>query len=150
MYRSSACAGERGGARVGKPRCARIVAITVGCLIAAIIVISPPQWGQRSMSIANTRFSSRAQLMRTGDERVLVNIHGKRGNSSKYPTGSFDSLPLTIDCLTVGNWPFVMLPSPRNRQILRRLCCRKLPVRIAEDDEPLPTQNCPSSTYNDS
>ncbi|MGH8624078.1 MAG: hypothetical protein ACREYC_01985 [Gammaproteobacteria bacterium] len=38
-------AGERGGARIGKPRRARIWATTVGSRIAAMIVKRPPQFG---------------------------------------------------------------------------------------------------------
>ncbi len=33
---------------------------------AAMIFKGPPHWGQFSRSISNTRFSNRAQLMRTG------------------------------------------------------------------------------------
>ena len=55
-------AGARGGARVGKPRCARILAITAGSSIAARMVKGPPQWGQEAMSIANIPLSKWAQL----------------------------------------------------------------------------------------
>jgi hypothetical protein len=34
--------------------------------MAAMIVKGPPQWGHCSLSIANTRLSNRAQLMRAG------------------------------------------------------------------------------------
>src|ERR671914_2819788 len=40
--RSNGRAGERGGALMGKPRCARILAITVGSRMAAMIVKEPP------------------------------------------------------------------------------------------------------------
>jgi len=35
---------------------------------AAMSFKAPPHWGQCSMSIANTRLSNRAQLMRAGAE----------------------------------------------------------------------------------
>jgi hypothetical protein len=60
------CAGDRGGARADKPRDVRILAITVGPTMAAMIFKVPPHWGQCSMSISNTRLSNRAQLMRAG------------------------------------------------------------------------------------
>ena len=59
-------AGERGAARAGKPRCARIWTITWGSTMAAMIFKCPPQRGQRSMPISNTRLSKHAQLMRAG------------------------------------------------------------------------------------
>jgi hypothetical protein len=70
--RSNRCAGERGGARVGRPRWARILTITGGSSMpvlslvegAAMIFKLPPQFGQCSMSMSKTRLSSRAQLMR--------------------------------------------------------------------------------------
>ena len=61
--KSNRCAGERGGARVGRPRWLRILTITGGSSIAAMIFKLPPQFGQcRSMS--KTRLSSLAQLRR--------------------------------------------------------------------------------------
>lgn len=57
-------AGERGGAQVGNPRWARILAITAGSSMAAMMVKGPPQCGQDAMSIANTRLSNCAQLRR--------------------------------------------------------------------------------------
>ena len=53
--RSKALAAARGGARAGKPRWVRILVITEGCSMAAIIFKVPPHWGQCSMSISNTR-----------------------------------------------------------------------------------------------
>jgi hypothetical protein len=64
--RSNERAGDRGGARAGKPRWARIFAMTGGCSMVAMIVKGPPQWGQCSRSISNTRLSNRAQLRRAG------------------------------------------------------------------------------------
>src|SRR5215813_5840430 len=64
--RSNRCAGARGGARVGRPRWVRILTITGGSSMAAIIFKAPPQLGQCSMSMSKTRLSSRAQLMRAG------------------------------------------------------------------------------------
>ena len=60
-------AGERGGARVGKPKWARILAITGGSSMAAMIFKAPPQFEQCSMSMSKTRLSKRAQLMRAGE-----------------------------------------------------------------------------------
>ena len=57
-------AGARGGARAGKHRCVRILAITAGSSMAAMILKSPPHCGQCSRSIPKTRLSRRAQFMR--------------------------------------------------------------------------------------
>ncbi len=46
--RSKRCAGARGGVRADMPRCLRILAITVGSTMAAMIVKGPPQWGHCS------------------------------------------------------------------------------------------------------
>ena len=72
--KSNRCAGERGGARVGRPRWARILTITGGSSMAALrrgsgqamIFKLPPQFGQCSMSMSKTRLSSLAQLRRAG------------------------------------------------------------------------------------
>ena len=66
--KSNRCAGERGGARVGRPRWARILTITGGSSMpvlslvegAAMLFKLPPQFGQCSMS--KTRLSSRAPV----------------------------------------------------------------------------------------
>ena len=47
--RASVRAGERGGARAGKPRCVRILTITARSSMAAIIFSAPPPAGQCSM-----------------------------------------------------------------------------------------------------
>jgi hypothetical protein len=60
--------GERGGARLGKPRWVRILAITAGSSMAAMIFKALPQFGQRSISMSKTRLSRRAQLMRAGEQ----------------------------------------------------------------------------------
>jgi hypothetical protein len=62
--RSNDRTGDRGGALMGKPRCARILAITVGSRMAAMSFKAPPRCGHCSMSISTTRLSNRAQLMR--------------------------------------------------------------------------------------
>ena len=54
--------GARGGARLGKPRCVRILRITVGSSMAARMVNVPPHWGQVVISISKTRLSKWAQL----------------------------------------------------------------------------------------
>src|SRR5215468_9669522 len=48
--KSTRRAGERGGARDGRPRWLRILSITGGSSIAAIIFKAPPQLGQCSIS----------------------------------------------------------------------------------------------------
>ena len=58
-------AGARGGGCAASPRCVSIFSITSGCSITETIFRLPPH-SQRSMSMSNTRFKSRAQLMRTG------------------------------------------------------------------------------------
>ena len=45
---ASGRAGERGGALAGKPRCGRILTITAGSSMAAMILNSPPHCGQCS------------------------------------------------------------------------------------------------------
>src|SRR5262249_11972652 len=57
-------AGARGGARVGRPRCLRILTITDGSSMAAMIFKAPPQFGQRLMSISRRRvcFFARSAL----------------------------------------------------------------------------------------
>ncbi len=57
-------AGARGGARVGKPRCVRILMMTAGSSMAARMVKGPPHWGQVVRSMAKTRLSNWAQLLR--------------------------------------------------------------------------------------
>jgi len=80
----------RGGARLGKPRCARILAITAGSSIAARMVNAPPHWGQVVMSMAKTRLSSCAQLM-----RVRVEAE-ERSPSSLAMFGTGSASPGTI------------------------------------------------------
>ena len=54
-----------GGGCGSNPRWLRIFSITGRSRMAAMILSSPaPQFGQRCMSMSNTRLSSRAQLMR--------------------------------------------------------------------------------------
>src|SRR5262249_34197811 len=64
--RSNRGAGARGGAGVGRPRWVRILTVTGGSSIAAMIFKAPPQLGQCSTSMSKTLLSSRAQLMRAG------------------------------------------------------------------------------------
>lgn len=66
--RSWACAGDLVGARAGKPRWFKILAITLDSMIAVMIFIVPPQYGRCSMSISNTCFKMRVQLIRTEAE----------------------------------------------------------------------------------
>src|SRR5215475_13921425 len=61
--RSTRRSGARGGPRVDRPRWLRILTITGGSSIAAMI-FKAPQLGQCSTSTSKTRLSSRAQLMR--------------------------------------------------------------------------------------
>jgi hypothetical protein len=67
--RSTRRAGARGGARVGRPRWLRILMITGGSSMAAMIFKAPPQFGQCSMSMSKTRFSSLAQVPSNSDGR---------------------------------------------------------------------------------
>ena len=48
-------------------------------MIAAMIFSWPPQFGQCAMSISNTRFSSLAQLSRTGRWYAQVASHSADG-----------------------------------------------------------------------
>ena len=66
--RSTRRAGDRGRARAGRCRWVRILVITAGSTIAAMIFRRPPQFAQYSISISNTRLSRQAQLMRAGAE----------------------------------------------------------------------------------
>ena len=57
----------RGGGCGSRPRWVKIFSIAGRSRMAAMIFSSPaPQFGHRSMSMSNTRLSSRAQLMRCG------------------------------------------------------------------------------------
>ena len=76
--RSKRCAGARGGARVGRPRWLRILTITGGSSMAAMIFKLPPQFGQWSMSMSKTRLSSLAQLRRAGAPCARVIACGLR------------------------------------------------------------------------
>src|SRR5215468_11743659 len=57
-----AAPGSAGVARVGSPKWLRILTITGGSSMAAMIFKAPPQLGQCSMSTSKTRLSSLAQL----------------------------------------------------------------------------------------
>ena len=48
-------AGARGGARAGRPRWVRILAIKGGCSMETMSFKEPPHWDQCSISISNTR-----------------------------------------------------------------------------------------------
>ena len=61
-------AGAFGGARLGKPRCVRILRITADSSIAARMVKGPPHWEQVVRSMAKRRVSQWAQLIRARDE----------------------------------------------------------------------------------
>ena len=50
--RSTRRAGARGGVRVGRPKWLRILTITGGSSMAAMIFKAPPQFGQFSMSMS--------------------------------------------------------------------------------------------------
>src|SRR5262245_66489200 len=74
--RSNRCAGERGGARVGSPKWLRILMITGGSSMAAMIFKALPQLGQCSMSISKTRWSGGPNLTSTvgGSRSSNINI----------------------------------------------------------------------------
>ncbi len=82
-WNASRRAGVFGGARVGKPRCARILAITEGSSIAARMIKGPPHCGQVVMSMAKTRLSNCAQLMRARVETE---------ESLLFPSARFDTV----------------------------------------------------------
>ena len=71
--------GARGGARACNPKCVRIFSITGCSRIAAMIFSSPPQFGQCSMSISNTRLSRPAQANRSVVRAVRLALGGWRG-----------------------------------------------------------------------
>ena len=62
--RSTRTADARGGGCAASPRWVRTRAMAAGSSIAAISFSCPPQGGQCSMSISNTRFNNCAQRMR--------------------------------------------------------------------------------------
>jgi len=62
--RSSRTAGARGGGCAASARWVRMGAMAAGSSMAAISFSWPPQCGQCSMSMSNTRFSNCAQRMR--------------------------------------------------------------------------------------
>jgi hypothetical protein len=64
---SSRRAGARGGSRVGRTRWARMLTITGGASMAAMIFKLPPQFAQCSIAMSKTRLSKRAQRMRAGE-----------------------------------------------------------------------------------
>ena len=83
-------AGARGGARVGRPRCVRILLITAGSSMAARRVNVPPHCGQVVMSMAKTRLSYWAQLMR-------VRVEAEESSSSPSAVSvAWSGLPGTI------------------------------------------------------
>ena len=87
--RLRARAGERGRARVGKPRWARLLTITAGSSMAAMSVKGLPQCGQAAMSISNTRLSNWAQLMR-------ARVAGGDALGSVEGAGTWSGSPGTI------------------------------------------------------
>ena len=59
---SAGRSGERGGALAGKPRCVRILTITAGSSMAAMILNSPPHCGQGCGGfLVPTRYGAQAQ-----------------------------------------------------------------------------------------
>jgi len=77
---TSRWAGAFGGARLGKPRWVRILMITEGSSIAARMVKGPPHCGQIEWSIAKTRVSHWAQILRA---------RGEGAESSPFPSVVF-------------------------------------------------------------
>ncbi len=64
---------------VGKPKWGRILAMTSGSSMVAMSVTGPPQCKQEAMSIANTRLSNWAQLMRARVEAEGVSPSAPEG-----------------------------------------------------------------------
>ena len=62
--RSTRLAAARGGGCAASPRWVRVRAMAAGSSIAAMSFSCPPQCGQRSISMSNTRLSNCAQRMR--------------------------------------------------------------------------------------
>ncbi|MBA3495119.1 MAG: hypothetical protein H0T87_13680 [Gammaproteobacteria bacterium] len=94
----------------------RILAITVGSTMAAMIFKVPLHWEHCSMSMSNTRLSSRAQLMRASAEGWGVSPWSAAGVLAL--TGAQGSVLLTsmsaADC-------FIGLPAARRRHRPRDL-----------------------------
>ena len=85
-------AGARGGARLGKSRCVRILRITAGSSMAARMVNGPPHCEQAVMSIAKTCLSNWAQLIRARVEAAgasLVSVE-EAGSGSASPGTIWD------------------------------------------------------------
>ena len=66
----------------------RIFSITGRSMMAAMIFSRPPQFGQSAMSISTTRFSSLAQLSRTGWWCALGAAHSAGGQACTGGSGS--------------------------------------------------------------
>ena len=66
---------------MGKPKCARILAMTAGSSMVAISVTMPPQWAQTVMSMSKIRLSNYAQLRRVGleAEQTSLEANGSLG-----------------------------------------------------------------------
>ena len=94
--RSNGRAGDRGGPRVDKPRCVKILAITEGSSMAAMSFKVPPHCGHCSMSISNTCLSNRAQLRRTG---------ATAGGASAWSAEGVLVLTGTLGMPGPGMWP---------------------------------------------
>ena len=69
--RSTRLAGARGGGGAASPRCVRMRAMAAASSMAAMSFSCPPQCGQRSMSILNTRFNNCAQRTRTPPDSCI-------------------------------------------------------------------------------
>jgi hypothetical protein len=71
--RSKALPAARGGARAGKPRWVRILVITGGCSMAAMIFKVPPHREECSIWISNTRYESPPWLSPFGPAFAVQN-----------------------------------------------------------------------------
>ena len=81
----AARAGERGGGRAGTPGRLRMRSMTGVSRIAAMIFSSPPQFGQCSKSISNTRSIVAAPSSSTG--RLQTSLSLVPGHGRVEPTG---------------------------------------------------------------
>ena len=82
----AARAGERGGGRAGTPGRLRMRSMTGVSRIAAMIFSSPPQFGQCSKSISNTRSIVAAPSSSTGRLQTSLSLVPGHGRDCQFAT----------------------------------------------------------------
>ncbi len=71
--------------------------MTADSRMAAMILSSPPQFGQCSISISKTRLSSRAQLMRAGKTSHTIHVgRASKTTPAKDATAILTSIGLAV------------------------------------------------------